>query len=142
MARALRAAGATLVDLDQCQFGTPFQKPTRLAVSHPAFTTLGRRCRCRRHCEVLQGKVLVRGRWEWKTSLAAAYPPSLCRAYAATAQLLAPPAGARPDGEAKLERRWERQLASACRRDAGDADAPRCPLRYRLPRHGCRRRWD
>ncbi|CAK0812001.1 unnamed protein product, partial [Prorocentrum cordatum] len=141
LARALRASASTFVDLCQCRFGTPFQKPTRLAASHPLFASLARECRCRRRCEVLQGKVLVRGRWEWKTSLAAAYPPSLCRAYASAAQLLAPPAAARPDGEAYLERRWERQLASACGCSSVAVDAPRCPLRYRLPWHGCQRRW-
>ncbi|CAK0843092.1 unnamed protein product [Prorocentrum cordatum] len=121
LARALRSAGATLVDLCQRRFGTPFQNPTRFAAPHPLFTTLHRECKCRRHCEVLQGKVFVRGRWEWKTSLAAAYPPGLCRAYAGVAQHLAPAAAARPDGEAELERRRERQLAvpAALARGAG-----------------------
>ncbi|CAK0792870.1 unnamed protein product, partial [Prorocentrum cordatum] len=114
LARALKPAGAILVDLCQCRFGTPFQKPTGFAASHPLFATLRRECRCQRRCEVLQGKVFVKGRWGWKTSLAAAYPPSLCRAYADVAQHLAPAAAARPGGDAELERRWERQLAAAC----------------------------
>ena len=91
---------------------------------------------------MLSGKVFVKGRWEWKTSLAAAYPPGLCRAYAGVAQRLAPPAAARPEAEAELERRWERQLASARGCDAANISPPRCPLRYRLPWHGCQRRWD
>ncbi|CAK0873972.1 unnamed protein product [Prorocentrum cordatum] len=113
LVRALRSASATIVDLCQRRSGAPFQRPTRIAASHPLFAALGRECRCRRRCEVLQGKVCVEGHWVWKTSLAAAYPPSVCRVYAGVARLLAPLAAARPSGGAELERRWERQLAAS-----------------------------
>ena len=78
LARELRAASAQLVALCQCRFGTPFKKPTRLAVSHPGFAVLGRDCRRKRHREVLQGMVFVKNRWR--------------RAYADVARLLAPAA--------------------------------------------------
>ncbi|CAK0848361.1 unnamed protein product, partial [Prorocentrum cordatum] len=117
LARALKSASAALVDLRQRRFGAPLEQPTRIVASHPLFATLGRERRRRRRCEALRGKACVKGHWGRKTSPATAYPPSQW-AYAGVAQPLAPPAAVRPDGEAELERRWERQPAAACGCDA------------------------
>ncbi|CAK0827215.1 unnamed protein product [Prorocentrum cordatum] len=81
-----------LASLDLETPGESAQKPTKILAPHPLFALLGRERRRQRHCEALQGKLCAKGHWEWKTSLAAANPPSLRRAYAGVAQPMAPPA--------------------------------------------------
>ena len=88
---ALTALGAHPFVFDQCPYGTPYRKPTRIFYTLPGLGELARRCSCRRHSEVMEGKVrLADGAWYWRTALASAYPPAWCRAVAAVAAAAAP----------------------------------------------------
>ena len=50
-------ARAHFVDLDQCMFGAPTQKPTRLMVTHHAFSSLAVKCCGGHRHQKLKGKV-------------------------------------------------------------------------------------
>ena len=77
-------ARAFCVDFDQCEFGAPSMKPTRLLVSHQSFRAL--HCRCSRsHKHVkLTGKVWSEffQSWVFRTKLAQVYPGQLCQQFA------------------------------------------------------------
>ena len=142
LVRALRRSGGFWVDFPQCAYGTPYQKPTRLATNLPALAALTRRCTCGRHAEYLQGLARIDGRWTWKTSLASAYPPAFCRSYAGLLAAVAPARARRGPSEPLLSQRWERLLAASVgARPQQHLVAPSCPLRYRLPWRGAERRW-
>ena len=73
------------VDLDQCFFGAPSKKPTRLLVSHQVFHSfLSRSCPGNHKHVVLKGKVFSHqfGRVVFRTKLAQVYPKALCSAFA------------------------------------------------------------
>ena len=76
-----REARLFLVDFDQCNFGAPSKKPTRLAVTHESFADLAGSCRGGHSHIVLKGKVWCdrRQRWVFRTKLAQEYPWKLCR---------------------------------------------------------------
>ena len=92
------ATRAFSVDFDQCAFGAPSMKPTRVVGSHQSLTTaLFRKCpgrsRSHRHV-VLKGKVFSQqfGRVVFRTKLAQVYPHAMCEAMAgAVRQLLQDP---------------------------------------------------
>ena len=143
LARALRKAKAISVPFAQCRYGTPYRKLTLIVTNLPTLARFEAPCICRRHSEILQGWIrLPNGRWSWRTALASAYPPRLCRAYAEAAALMAPP-GARCAGQGLgIERRWERELAAAVGAEEPPARlAPSCPARYRLPWAGASQQW-
>ena len=75
-----RLTKAWLVDFDQCFFGAPSVKPTRLLVSHQGFDALHHRCPGGHRHEQLKGKVWSDffGRWVYRTKLAQVYPVALC----------------------------------------------------------------
>lgn len=75
---------ALVVDLDQCMFGAPSMKPTRLLVTHCSFLPIS--CKCQgghRHVR-LKGKVWSQQfkKWVFRTKLAQEYPWQLCQAMA------------------------------------------------------------
>ena len=83
-----RQARAHFVDLDQCMFGAPSPKPTRLMVTHYAFDALTIRCSGDHKHVKLKGRV-----WSdqfqavvFRTKLAQEYPWSLCEAMALAIQ--------------------------------------------------------
>ena len=81
----LRSQGrAFFVDLDQCAFGAPSVKPTRLAVSHELFTLLHGRCDGTHSHVRLQGKVWSDffGKYVFRTKLAQVYPAPMCDLFA------------------------------------------------------------
>ena len=92
------ATRAFSVDFDQCAFGAPSMKPTRVVGSHQSLTAaLFRKCpgrsRSHRHV-VLKGKVFSQqfGRVVYRTKLAQVYPHAMCEAMAgAVRQLLQDP---------------------------------------------------
>ena len=55
LANELRRASALSVNFLQCQYGTPYKKPTTLAASDRAFDVLTRTRNCLEHRERLQG---------------------------------------------------------------------------------------
>lgn len=122
LARALRKANAFSVPICSVPvWHTLYRKQTLIVTNLPTLARLEAPCCCRRHSEILQGRIrLPNGRWSWRTAFASAYPPRLCRAYAEAAALVAPP-GARSRAVCHgIERRWERELAAAI----GAADSP------------------
>ncbi|CAE7307619.1 unnamed protein product [Symbiodinium sp. CCMP2592] len=71
------------VDLDQCEYGSPHRKPTRLLVSHAALLVLARTCSGGHVHEPLRGVLRsVTGKKIFKTKAAQVYPPALCSAWA------------------------------------------------------------
>ena len=143
LARALRKAKAFSVPFAQCRYGTPYRKQTLIVTNLPTLSRLEAPCCCRRHTEILQGRIrLPSGRWSWRTALASAYPPRLCRAYAAAAALMAPPGACSAGASHGIERRLERELAAAVGAPVPTARlAPTCPARYRLPWAGSTQQW-
>ena len=86
LSRAVERAGGFISHFPQCAYGAPYQKWTSIATNGDGFKAMERGCGCPGHSERLQGRVqLADGTWHWHTSLASAYPPWLCRAYAACA---------------------------------------------------------
>eukprot|EP00913_Durusdinium_trenchii_P002795 g2586.t1 len=84
VARLLHWARAYTVDFDQCIFGAPSVKPTRLLVSHQAFQLLCGRCDGGHSHERLTGQI-----WSdhfqklvYRTKLAQVYPAALCSSMA------------------------------------------------------------
>ena len=76
--------GVQRFELDMCRFGSPHMKPTAL-LSSQDLSSLALRCDKieRPHQnEPLVGKVLVEGKWIYKTRLAQVYPPELCDKWA------------------------------------------------------------
>ena len=75
-----RIARMFMVDFDQCNFGAPSRKPTRLAVTHQCFSDLEGSCRGGHSHIVLKGKVWSdrHQRWVFRAKLAQEYPWQLC----------------------------------------------------------------
>ena len=76
---------ALVVDLDQCFFGAPSKKPTRLLVSHQVFQRwLEKSCPGNHKHVVLKGKVFSQqfGTVVYRTKLAQVYPTAMCSAMA------------------------------------------------------------
>ena len=65
-----------------CEYGAHFLKPTKFVGSLPGLETLSRRRQGGHIHEQLQRIAQVVSKSYWRTSLAAAYPPALCRALA------------------------------------------------------------
>ena len=138
----LRRAGAWRIRFAQCAYGAPYRKFTDLAASHPSFEWVAAPCCGRKHTEVLRGLVHVGGRWVWKTSLAAAYPPRFGRAYAEAAVAAAPLAAYRGPRALRLDPRWQSALAAARGRPRSKlVTVGRCPRCFVLPWRGAPSRW-
>ena len=134
--RALRRVRAGTVLLDQCQYGTPYKKPTRFDTNAASLGVLAASCTCSRHKEILQGLVKdpSTSKWRWKTALAARYPPRLCRSYAVAIGSMAPSGAWRSRDEPQVLARWGRALAAAVGAPATARPvAPSLPARVVLP---------
>ena len=87
--RLLEYEGVRVVYLDQCAFGGPAKKPTKVLTNSEWLEVISRRCQDappHRHVE-LRGKVVDlreggEGKLVWRTELAAEYPSALCTAMA------------------------------------------------------------
>ena len=75
---------ALIVDFDQCMFGAPSMKPTRLLVTHCSFLTIQCKCQGGHRYVRLKGKVWSQQfkKWVFRTKLAQEYPWQLCQAMA------------------------------------------------------------
>ncbi|CAK0811644.1 unnamed protein product [Prorocentrum cordatum] len=119
-----------------CRYGAPYLKPTVFVTNVPSLSVIERACVCTVPHERLEGKVKIPDEtgklvWKWKTSLAGAYPPGLCRVAARGLKEALGPGALRRDGEPALDPRWERELAAA----AGfpqpkPLEVPSCPRRF------------
>ena len=72
------------IEYDCCRYGISYTKLTALATNCVALESLSLECEFNGPREILQGKVKLlaqdgRPEWKWKTSFAAAHPPSLRR---------------------------------------------------------------
>ena len=78
---------ALAVDFDQCAFGAPSKKPTRLLCSAEHFEVLQVLCPGGHVHESLRGKVFdpLQGKLVFKTKAAQVYPWALCAAFASVA---------------------------------------------------------
>ena len=79
-----RECRAFPIDLDQCVFGAPSKKPTRLVVTHQSFLPVQQWCQGGHPHVRLKGKVWSEffQRWVYRTKLAQEYPWQLCQAMA------------------------------------------------------------
>ena len=135
---------ATYTVYDNCRYGTPWLKPTALCGTLPGMWQLGLRCNCCSRHVVLQGKVCCRvsRRQVWLTSLAAAYPPKLCRSWADVVLAAAPPSARRRPDDPILSSHWEADLRAACScTGPSTARVPACPARFQLPWDPAGPRW-
>ena len=84
-----RHSRAFFVDFDQCAFGAPSMKPTRMMITHERLVqSLKRNCPGNHRHEVLKGKVFSAqfGRVVYRTKLAQVYPFDMCMAIAKAVQ--------------------------------------------------------
>ena len=98
---------------DQCRYGVPHKMTTKIMTNFQALSVLSMKCNHLQPHSVLQGTHKVvrpdgTTRWESRTATAGAYPPLLCKQWAAAASGGLPT----PDRERAQQRvaRWEAQL--------------------------------
>ena len=112
-----------------CRFGAPYKKPTTIFTTVSSLAeALNMRCCCVVKHIRLQGtaKVRVGDKWKsvWLTSLAGAYPPKLCRLYAAALLKHAPPTAS--GCPVSCADQFNRDL-DACGFGSSSIQLPRCP---------------
>ena len=85
-----RVHRARHVNLDQCMFGAPSVKPTRLLTSHAALEGLHRRCQGGHKHIRLKGKTWSEFfmKWVFRTKLAQVYPEAMCQQFAEALRLV------------------------------------------------------
>ncbi|CAK0861936.1 unnamed protein product [Prorocentrum cordatum] len=113
----LKASGGNWALLHYCQDGCAYKKPTYLASSPPEITSLERLCPGSHSHEILQGKASLASpsgaiRSHWKTSLAGAYPPELCRRWARLLAACAPRGARCAHAGDPLSGDWDTELAA------------------------------
>ena len=127
--RVMKKAGK-VIDLDYCMFQAHYKKPTRIYTNIPGAESLGRRCAGGHVHDYLQGTVRTASGSRWRTSLASAYPPALCRELAAlvrhAVQASSRTSSGRwhPRSKARIEayqKRWHGRLCSAAGCDSEPA---------------------
>ena len=74
-----RQLGVIYTHFDMCEYGAPWKKPTCVLHDTPFLSELRRSSGRKKDLVVLRGKVLHKGKWVFRTSLASQYPPRLCR---------------------------------------------------------------
>ena len=125
----LESSMVTRVDLDFCQYGEPYKKPTSIFTSCSLLSTLSRHCNHRRHSTVLRGseRVMVEGKWttQPKTRRAGAYPWMLVKEWA---QVISQFLGLANRDSQIFEQQCEHELVTASqktkdRRQSVQADA-------------------
>ena len=134
----LKHVDASVLGVSYCQFGAPYQKPTLFAGSLPGLTGLECKCTCGTHRHCLKGKstVVKNGKPKsiWRTSLAAFYPPRLCRRLALIAETAARGASRLRVPQVAFDHAASRSLAVACGTKAPVRRlVPDCPSRYICP---------
>ena len=84
--RALRTGDLYHVSFDMCSYGEPFKKETKIVTSCQELQRLEKHCQHRRHSVWLKGQIKVkeqgREKFRNRTTLAGAYPTSLCESFA------------------------------------------------------------
>ena len=71
--------GVIYTYFDMCEYGAPWKKPTCVLHDTPFLSKLRQGSGRGRSRVVLRGKVLHKGKWVFRTSLASQYPPRLCK---------------------------------------------------------------
>ena len=132
----LRQPDVSLVRIDVCEYGMHFQKATGVMGTLPQLSSLGRRCCGNHYHEHLQGTVHTDSGVAWRTSLAGAYAPPLCRAWAGLVSAVAPTCARRAAHELPDSDWWSHRLCTAAGVDVSECRIPRlrCP-------DGCPREW-
>ena len=84
MKRVARLCRAFNIDFDQCMWGAPSVKPTRILATSEAFRALEVRCDGSHAHVKLRGRVWSDffGRWVYRTKLAQEYPHRMCETMA------------------------------------------------------------
>ncbi|CAK0888003.1 unnamed protein product, partial [Prorocentrum cordatum] len=117
LADFLKTSGGNWALLHYCRYGCTYKKPTYLVSSLPEITSLERLCPGNHSHEILQGKESLASpsgaiRSHWKTSLAGAYRPELCRRWARLLAACAPRAARCAHAGDPLGDHWETELAA------------------------------
>ena len=134
-----------------CAFGATYRKPNEIRTNIGEMRKIGVDCKDlppHRHKDRLEGTVTVLqdGVWRnvWKTALAAAYPPDLCRAWAKVINEIAPAAGRAERKEiSPLNDAWQHWLMEVT--DSGHSNVlavPECPAHFVVPWEGATSVWS
>lgn len=119
LAPRLQQPHVYIVDVDYCQYGEPFKKPTRIYTNLRELIALGRTCNHRSHVEVLRGseRVFHQGKWTTapKTRRAGAYPFQLVRTWAQAVRTLMSPVSF---DSHRLVQQWDHELRLAAEKTA------------------------
>ena len=124
-----------------CAFGASYQKNTEVWTTIAGMKPLGRSCKdVAKHVhDKLEGKVVLGdGNTAWKTSLAAAYVPDLCRAWA---ECLSKAAPASAKGGHDLSPAWQEWFMKATGCKDTYLDTPTCPKYFVSPWRGLELVW-
>ena len=124
-----------------CAFGASYQKNTEVWTTIVEMKSLGRSCKdVAEHVhDKLEGKVVLGdGNTAWKTSLAAAYVPDLCRAWA---ECLTKAAPASAKGGRDLSPAWQEWFMKATGCKGTYLDTPSCPKYFVSPWQGLELVW-
>ena len=124
-----------------CAYGASYQKNTELWSTIAEMKSLARSCSdMPEHArDKLEGKVVLEdGSTAWKTSLAAAYVPDLCRAWADCLSQAAP---ASAKGCGNLSTAWQEWFMEATECEDTYLRTPICPSHFVSPWQGLELVW-
>ena len=124
-----------------CAYGASYQKNTELWSTMAEMKSLARSCSdMPEHAhDTLEGKVVLEdGSTAWKTSLAAAYVPDLCRAWANCLSQAAP---ASAKGCGNLSSAWQEWFMEATECEDTYLRTPICPSHFVSPWQGLEPVW-
>eukprot|EP00438_Fugacium_kawagutii_P022823 Skav218923 [mRNA] locus=scaffold2031:18320:23007:+ [translate_table: standard] len=113
----LHRKGVVRVDVDFCQYGEPYKKPTSIFSTFAALQQLEARCNHVKHSTLLRGseRVLIDGKWvtQPKTKAAGAYPYKLVERWAT---ILLPEVQRDSQYTAALAEKAEHELQCSCQK--------------------------
>ncbi len=147
--KQLQLLGMITVKYDCCAWGACYRKCSQLRTNMAELSKLGKHCRNappHKH-DVLEGIVTIMrdGKLEnvWKTSLAGAYVPVLCRAWAQTLKHHAPPGAHVRPGESALNNQWQIWLMDMSGHTGYClTPVPTCPAEFSAAWDGALKMWS
>lgn len=114
LAELLHSKDVFRVELDYCEYGESFMKPTSIFTNFPELVKLGRRCTHKKHSTVLRGSERVKVDNQWvtapRTRRAGAYPLELVNLWA---QIIRPIVAHANRDSSCLISQWRHELFNA-----------------------------
>ena len=131
LAELLQSKDVFRVELDYCEYGEPFMKPTSIFTNFPELVKLGRRCTHKKHSTVLRGSERVKVDNHWvtapRTRRAGAYPLELVKLWA---QIIRPVVSHANRDTSCLVSQWRHELFSACQKKEVRRGAVSVPVEW------------